>query len=76
MKKKITIRVTCTYDVWLEREVPEEVYKQLDDLCENHSGEISDGKLHHPEALDWLGSNISERDALNWQYTIDEMEEI
>lgn len=76
MKKKISIRVTCAYDVWFEREVSEEVYKQLDDICENHSCEINDGDLHNSKALDWLGSNISEGDALNWQYTIDEMEEI
>ncbi|MCM1333374.1 MAG: hypothetical protein NC248_12290 [Bacteroides sp.] len=76
MKKNITIRVTCTYDVWLEREVSEEVYNQLCDIYDNHNGEISDGELHNHEALDWLGCNISEADALNWKYEIDEMEEI
>lgn len=76
MKKNITIRVTCTYDVWIEREVSEEVYNQLCDLYDNHNGKISDGEIHHPEALDWLGCNISEADALNWEYEIDEMEEI
>lgn len=76
MEKNITIRVTCTYDVWLEREVSEEVYNQLCDLYDNHNGEISDGELHHSKALDWLGSNISESDALNWSYNIDELEDI
>lgn len=67
--KTITLQVTCKYDVEITREVSDEVYKQLCDIYDS-GGSISDGEIRDDKAMDWLADNVSECDALNWEYEI------
>ncbi|MDE6410037.1 MAG: hypothetical protein K2K81_07330 [Muribaculaceae bacterium] len=69
--KTITINVTCKYDVEITREVSDEVYDQLCDIYDN-GGSISDGEIRDGKAMDWLADNVNEKDALNWEYEIND----
>ena len=69
--KTITINVTCKYDVEITSEVSDEVYEQLCDIYDN-GGSISDCDMENSRAMDWLADNVNERDALNWEYEIDD----
>ena len=69
--KKITLNVTCKYDVEITREVPDEVYEQLCDIYDN-GGSISDCEIRDGKAMDFLADNVSERDAFNWEYEIND----
>lgn len=72
--KTITLNVTCKYDVEITRDVPDDVYEQLCDVYDN-GGSISDGELRDGNAMDWLADNVNERDALNWEYEINDFNE-
>ncbi|MBD5421495.1 MAG: hypothetical protein HDR38_08180 [Treponema sp.] len=72
--KTITINVTCTYDVEITREVSDEVHAQLCDIYDN-GGSISDSEIRDGKAMDWLADNVDERDALNWEYEINDLSE-
>lgn len=72
--KTITLNVTCKYDVEITRDVPDDVYEQLCDVYDN-GGSISDGELRDDKAMDWLANNVNERDALNWEYEINDFNE-
>lgn len=72
--KTITLNVTCKYDVEITRDVPDDVYEQLCDIYDN-GGSISDGELRDGNAMDWLADNVNERDALNWEYEINDFNE-
>lgn len=68
--KTITINVTCQYDVEFSREVPDDVYDQLMDICDNGCS-IDDGS--HNKAMDWLANNVNEDNALNLVYEINDL---
>lgn len=74
MMKTITLNVTCKYDVELTCDVPDRVYEQLCDIYDN-GGTVSDSELYKGDAANWLADNVSERDALNWEYEINDINE-
>ena len=70
--------VKVTYYVGLsDVEVSDEVYEALQHMADR--GEISCGLVTLDKqidtALEWLGDNIQESDACNWEYEITEMED-
>ena len=77
MKVK-NLDVKVTYHVGLsDIEVSEELYEALQHIAD--CGEISCGlvtsdKQSHT-AMEWLGDNICEADACNWEYEITDMED-
>jgi len=68
--KDLTVKVT--YSVGLsDVEVPEEVAKQLEQMAD-HGFSICDSEINKfPEAFNWLSDNISEDDALYWEYEVE-----
>jgi hypothetical protein len=63
------LNVTVTYTVSLsELEIPENVYNQIIESFDNND-EVSD--VDYPDAYNWLTSNISERDSMDWSVEID-----
>ncbi len=72
--KTITLNVTCKYDVELTCDVPDRVYEQLCDIYDN-GGTISDSETFYNNASNWLSDNVCERDALNWEYEINDINE-
>lgn len=72
--KTITLQVSCKYDVEITREVSDEVYEQLCDIYDNR-GTVSDNELYKSNATNWLADNVCERDALNWEYEINDINE-
>lgn len=72
--KTITINVTCSYDVEITTDVPDDVYDQLCGIYDN-GGAISDSDMDNSKAMDWLADNINESDALNWEYKLNDFNE-
>lgn len=72
--KTITINVTCSYDVEITTDVPDDVYDQLCDIYDNN-GTISDSDMDNGKAMDWLADNINESDAINWEYKLNDFNE-
>lgn len=72
--KTITINVTCSYDVEITTDVPDDVYDQLCNIYDN-GGSISDSDMDNSKAMDWLADNINESDALNWEYKLNDFNE-
>ena len=72
--KTITLNVTCSYDVEITTDVPDDVYDQLCDIYDN-GGSISDSDMENGKAMDWLANNINESDALNWEYKLNDFNE-
>lgn len=78
--KRIKINVTTKYTVGLGVNVPDDVYEGL---CKayNNGGEIDPDsiKVHTDKKLsaasDWLADNIREKDAMNWEWEIYDIEE-
>ncbi len=68
--KKITISVTCSYDVEISKEVSDEVYEQLCDIYDNHRREITDEDMHNLNAWEWFEENIKQSDYFNCKYEI------
>lgn len=78
MKKIKNLTVTVTYTVDLcEVEVSERVYDALNALSDRGSVHCNLVGLDEQvdTAFEWLGDNIDEKDACNWEYEIEDMEE-
>lgn len=68
--KDLTVKVTYTVGL-SDVEVPEEVAKQLEQMAD-HGFSICDGEINKfPEAFEWCSENISEDDALYWEYEVE-----
>jgi hypothetical protein len=68
------IRIVVTYTVALsELEVPENVYEQLVEAYYGNDTIEIDGSPYFADALDWLTTNIRERDSCDWSVEIDEL---
>ena len=78
MKRIKDLTVTVTYTVGLGNvEVSEKVFDALKALADRgcvHS-DLVDWDEQVGTAFEWLGDNINENDACNWEYEIEEMEE-
>jgi hypothetical protein len=75
MKKKIIkkLDVTVTYRVCLGNvEVSGEILKKLDELY--GAGKRDHDNNEHADAIEWLNDNISERDACDWSFEINDLE--
>ena len=68
--KDLTVKVT--YSVGLsDVKVPEEVAKQLEQMAD-YGFTICDSEIDKfPEAFEWCSENISEDDALYWEYEVE-----
>ena len=68
--KDLTVKVT--YSVGLsDVEVSEKVAKQLEQMAD-YRFSISDSEINKfPEAFEWCIDNISEDDALYWEYEVE-----
>jgi hypothetical protein len=68
------IRIAVTYTVRLsELEVPENVYEQLVEAYDEDEIIETDGLSCFSDALNWLMSNISEKDAIDWNAEISDL---
>ncbi len=72
------LNVKVTYYVGLrDVEVSDDLYKALQHMAE--CGEVSCGLATMDKridtAMEWLGDNIQEDDACNWEYEITDMED-
>ena len=78
MKRIKDLTVTVTYTVSLsDVEVNEKVFDALNALADRgclHCNLVDRDELVGT-AFEWLGDNINENDACNWEYEIEEMEE-
>ena len=78
MKRIKDLTVTVTYTVSLsDIEVNEKVFDALNALADRgclHCN-LVDRDEQAGTALEWLGDNINENDACDWEYEIEEMEE-
>ena len=68
--KDLTVKVT--YSVSLsDVEVSEKVAKQLEQMA-GYGFSISESEINKfPEAFEWCSDNISEDDALYWEYEVE-----
>ena len=68
--KRIVVQVT--YTVGLEElEMPESAKNQLIEIAEkNGCGTVKQESTKFPDAVEWLNSNIRERDSLGHHYSI------
>ena len=70
MKKIENLSVKVTYHVeYGDVEVPDDVYEQL-----MNNSEFSSDDMENAKALDWLSDNISEDDAMDWSFEVDDIE--
>ena len=72
--KEVSIDVTVTYTAGFTIEVKDEFVKKLQkyenvELIGNHTTEEQE------EIMDFLQSNVSESDAMDWSFTIDGISE-
>ena len=78
MKKIKDLTVTVTYTVGLcDVEVSEKVFNALNALADRgcvHCNLVGQDE-QVDTAFEWLGDNINEGDACNWEYEIEEMED-
>jgi len=71
MKTIKRLKVEVTYNIeLLDVEVPDEVYEVLSSEGQVGSG-IYPMSGNEEVALEWLGENIHEADALDWEYEYD-----
>ena len=78
MKRIKDLTVTVTYTVGLsDVEVNEKVFDALNALADRGSVHCNfvDRDEQVGTAFEWLGDNINEVDACNWEYEIEEIEE-
>ena len=68
--KDLTVKVTYTVGLG-DVEVTEEVAEQLEKMSD-YGFSISDSEISkYPDAFNWLSENISEEDALYWEYEVE-----
>ena len=68
--KDLTVKVTYTVGLG-DVEVSDEVFEQLEQMAD-HGFSICDSEINKfPEAFNWLSDNISEEDALYWEYEVE-----
>lgn len=80
MKRLKELTVSCTYTVGLtDVEVPDEVYEGFVKAQDECFDEVSEATALRDDAVEsayeWLGENIRERDFMEIEYGIVEMEE-
>lgn len=64
--------VKVTYTVGLEDvEVSDEVFEQLEQMADYGFSVEDCESSKYPEAFDWLGYKIRERDAMDWAYEVE-----
>jgi len=74
MKNVKSISVSVEYRVGLgEFEMPEEVYNQIIEAMDN-GDKINTMGLHYTEAAEWISSNIQERDCMDWECDVEDIE--
>jgi hypothetical protein len=67
------LTVTVKYRVGLgELNIPKEVYDQMVKACETGT-EINPSEIDNVEVSEWLDTNISERDSMDWEVEIDDI---
>lgn len=70
MKTIKNLTITVSYTVGLINiEVPEEVYDDLIKHYDNNVWEVPDDSI----AAEWLADNIEEKEAMSWNYEIDDL---
>ena len=70
MKKIKNLSVKVTYHASNgDVEVSDEVYEQL-----MNNSEFSSDDMENSEAISWLSDNISEDDAMDWTFEVDDIE--
>nr|DAS17116.1 MAG TPA: hypothetical protein [Caudoviricetes sp.] len=66
------LNVKVTYNVGLsDVDVPEKVAQQLEQMAD-YGFSVCDSEISkYPDAFNWLSENISEEDALYWEYEVE-----
>ena len=75
MKKIKNLQVTVKYTAGFENvEVPDDVYEGLMNGClfDSESLNMSD---EENAAMEWMADHISERDAMSWEYEVDDVQQ-
>ena len=74
MKTIKNLQVTVKYTAGFENvEVPDDVYEGLMNGClfDSESLNMSD---EENAAIEWMADHISERDAMSWEYEVDDVQ--
>lgn len=75
MSKLKSLTISVTYTVTLcDVDVPEPIREQLVDSFDGH-GELTGEEREYEDAYYWIGEYVKEKDASDWVYQIDELEE-
>ncbi|OUP37238.1 hypothetical protein [Bacteroides sp. An19] len=75
MKKIKELNVSVTYEVTLcDIEVPDEVYEALENIDEISTQDCFSSESKETTALDWLSTHVREKDGLEWNYSINNLE--
>lgn len=75
MKTIKDLSVKVTYRVGLGNlKVPKKVYDQLNEIVDEGGEVDGTGMEEYPEATEWLTNNIRERDCMDIEYEIEELE--
>lgn len=75
MKRLKNLTVSCTYTVGLtDVEVPDEVYEGLASR-DDFAADMLNLTDEEGAAFEWLWDNIEERDAMEWKFRVDDMED-
>jgi hypothetical protein len=69
--KELTVQVTYRVKIG-GLSVSDKIYKQLNEIVDN-GGETDGDDYKHGEAVEWLNSNIKERDCFDHRSEIEEM---
>lgn len=75
MKKIKELNVSVTYEVTLcNIEVSDEVYEALKSNDDISTQDCFSSESQEATALDWLSTHIREKDGLEWDYSINNLE--
>ena len=75
MKKIQELNVSVTYEVTLcDIVVSDKVYEALKNNDKISTQDCFSSKSEKATALNWLSTNIREKDGLEWNYSIDNLE--
>lgn len=69
--KYLTICVTCHVALLGDMDIPDDVYKELEDAY--YRGDDIYDKRRYPHAYEWLTNNIDGRGGIDFEYNIEDI---
>ena len=69
--KRVTINIEVRYTQIIEKEIPDELYDQIEETL----GETLDGISGDSDVYDWLIENADESRSSDWEVEVDDIKE-